>query len=188
MFHPDRRDRETISARGGLIALLDFEQLVETHQEMVFRTLARLTGEREGLEDMAQEAFLRLFRALPHFRGEAQVSTFLYRIIVNLVNDEFRDRQRARLTSPIDDAAARGLAHPGAGPAVLAERAQMQQAVDEALLGLAPADRTILTLHYQEGRSYEEIAAILDSPMGTVKTHLYRARERLKLMMKEWSR
>ncbi len=60
---------------------------------MVFRTLARLTGEREGLEDMAQEAFLRLFRALPHFRGEAQLSTFLYRIIVNVVNDEFRDRQ-----------------------------------------------------------------------------------------------
>jgi len=161
---------------------------------MVFRTLARLTGEREGLEDMAQEVFLRLFRALPHFRGDAQVSTFLYRIIVNVVNDEFRGRQRARMTSPLNDEAARGLAHSGAGPAVLAERAQMQKAVEEALLGLAPADRTILTLHYQEGRSYEEIAAILDSPMGTVKTHLYRARERLKNMMlklyseEEWSR
>jgi len=155
---------------------------------MVFRTLARLTGEREGLEDMAQEAFLRLFRALPHFRGEAQVSTFLYRIIVNVVNDEFRERQRARMTLPIDDEAARGLPHSSAGPAALAERAQMQQAVEAALQQLTPRDRTILTLHYQEGRSYEEIAAILDSPMGTVKTHLHRARERLKIMMKEWSR
>lgn len=155
---------------------------------MVFRTLARLTGDREGLEDMAQEAFLRLFRALPHFRGEAQVSTFLYRIIVNVVNDEFLDRKKARLTSSIDDDEARGLAHSGAGPAVLAERTQMQQAVEEALQQLTPSDRTILTLHYQEGRSYEEIAAILDSPMGTVKTHLYRARERLKIMMKEWTR
>ena len=155
---------------------------------MVFRTLARLTGEREGLEDMAQEAFLRLFRALPHFRGEAQVSTFLYRIIVNVVNDEFRDRQRARMASPIDDEAVRGLAHTSAGPAVLAERAQMQQAVEEALLRLAPADQTILTLRYQEGKSYGEIAAILDSPMGTVKTHLHRARERLKTKIKEWSR
>jgi RNA polymerase sigma factor (sigma-70 family) len=174
--------------------LYDFEQLVEMHEEMVFRTLARLTGEREGLEDMAQEAFLRLFRALPHFRGEAQVSTFLYRIIVNVVNDEFRDRKRARMISSIDDEEARGLAHASAGPAVLAERAQMQQAVEEALLRLAPADRIILTLHYQEGRSYDEIAAILDSPMGTVKTHLYRARERLKIVMlklyseKEWIR
>jgi RNA polymerase sigma-70 factor (ECF subfamily) len=168
--------------------LYDFEQLVERYEEMVFRTLARLTGEREGLEDMAQEAFLRLFRALPHFRGEAQISTFLYRIVVNVVNDEFRDRKKARLTSPIEGEEARGLAHAGAGPAVLAERAQMQEAVEEALRQLTPADRTILTLHYQEGRSYEEIAAILDSPMGTVKTHLYRARERLKIMMKEWIR
>jgi RNA polymerase sigma factor (sigma-70 family) len=170
------------------MSLYDFEQIVESHEEMVFRTLARLTGERDGLEDMAQEAFLRLFRALPHFRGDAQISTFLYRIIVNVVNDEFRDRKKARLTSPIDDEEARGLAHSGAGPAVLAERAQMQQAVDEALRQLTPADRTILTLHYQEGRRYEEIAAILDSPMGTVKTHLHRARERLKIMMKEWTR
>jgi len=168
--------------------LQDFEQLVERHQDMVFRMLARLTGEREGLEDMAQEAFLRLFRALPHFRGEAQLSTFLYRIVVNVVNDEFRDRKKARLTSSIDDDEARGLAHSAAGPAVLAERAQMQKAVEEALPQLPPSDRIILTLHYQEGRSYEEIAAILDSPMGTVKTHLYRARERLKLIMKEWTR
>jgi RNA polymerase sigma-70 factor (ECF subfamily) len=168
--------------------LQDFEQLVELYQEMVFRMLARLTGEREGLEDMAQETFLRLFRALPHFRGEAQLSTFLYRIVINVVNDEFRDRKKARLTSSIDDDEARELAHSGAGPAVLAERVQMQQAVEEALRQLSPSDRIILTLHYQEGRSYGEIAAILDSPMGTVKTHLYRARERLKLIMKEWTR
>jgi RNA polymerase sigma-70 factor (ECF subfamily) len=165
--------------------LYDFGQLVETHQEMVFRTLARLTGERNGLEDMAQEVFLRLFGALPHFRGEAQLTTFLYRIIVNVVNDEFRDRQKARLMSPIEDTEARAMSHSSASPAVLVERAQMQEAVDTALLQLTPRDRTILTLHYQEGRSYEEIAAILDLPMGTVKTHLYRARERLKHIMKE---
>ncbi len=166
----------------------DFERVVELHQAMVFRILARLTGERDGLEDMAQEVFLRLFRALPHFRGEAQLSTFLYRIAVNVVNDEFRNRKKARLTSPLEDDEARGLAHSAAGPAILAERAQMQEAVDAALLQLEPRDRAILTLHYQEGRSYEEIAAILDTPMGTVKTHLYRARERLKHMIKEWTR
>ena len=170
------------------MSLYDFEQIVEVHQEMVFRTLMRLTGGREGLEDMAQEVFLRLLRALPHFRGEAQLSTFLYRIIVNVVNDEFRDRKKARLTSSIDNVEARGLAQTSAGPAVLAERAQIQQAVEKALLQLTSADRIILTLHYQEGRSYEEIAAILDLPMGTVKTHLYRARERLKVTMKEWTR
>ncbi|HWE49212.1 MAG TPA: sigma-70 family RNA polymerase sigma factor [Bryobacteraceae bacterium] len=163
----------------------DFEQIVEKNQEMVFRTLARLTGERAGLEDMAQEVFLRLFGALPHFRGEAQLTTFLYRIIVNVANDEFSARQKARLTTPIQDREARWLAHSSASPAVLVERMQMQEAVDAALRRLTPRDRTILTLHYQEGRGYEEIAAILDLPMGTVKTHLHCARERLRNMMKE---
>ena len=170
------------------MGLHDFEQLIERHQDMVFRTLARLTGERDGLEDMAQEVFLRLFRALPHFRGESQISTFLYRIIVNVVNDEFSQRKKARLARPIDIKEERELVHGSAGPAILAERAQIQEAVETGLRQLSPRDRTILTLHYQEERSYEDIAAILDLPMGTVKTHLYRARERLRLMMKEWIR
>jgi RNA polymerase sigma-70 factor (ECF subfamily) len=165
----------------------DFTDLVERHQNMVFRTLARLTGDREGLEDLAQEVFLRLFRALPHFRKQAQVSTFLYRIIVNAVNDEFRRRQKARLASPIEDEE-RVLEHAAPGPLELLERTELEAAVDAALLRLSPDDRAILTLHYQEDRSYEEIAAILDAPLGTVKTRLYRARERLKGMMKEWTR
>jgi RNA polymerase sigma-70 factor (ECF subfamily) len=168
--------------------LHDFEQIVEQYQDMVFRTLARLTGERDGLEDMAQEVFLRLFKALPHFRGEAAVTTFLYRIIVNVVNDEFSERQKARMLSPIEDAVGRELVSSAAGAAVQVERAQMQDAVDAGLLALAPRDRAILTLHYQEGRSYEEIAAILDLKMGTVKTQLFRARERLRNTMKGWSR
>jgi RNA polymerase sigma-70 factor (ECF subfamily) len=154
---------------------------------MVFRTLARLTGDREGLEDLAQEVFLRLFRALPHFRKQAQVSTFLYRIMVNVVNDEFRRRQKARLASPIEDQEST-LAHHAPGPLALLEQSRMEEAVDEALLRLDSYDRAILTLHYQEDRSYEDIAAILSVPLGTVKTHLYRARERLKGMMKEWTR
>jgi RNA polymerase sigma-70 factor (ECF subfamily) len=186
LFHPQGEKRETISGKDGLTGLDDFAEVVEKHQTMVFRTLARLTGDREGLEDLAQEVFLRLFRALPHFRREAQIGTFLYRIIVNVVNDEFRRRQKARLATPIDEETG-ALSHPGPGPAELLEQSQLHEAVDAALLELNPRDRAILTLHYQEGRSYEEIAAILDEPIGTVKTHLYRARARLKVMMKEWT-
>jgi RNA polymerase sigma factor (sigma-70 family) len=163
--------------------LNDFAKLVEQHQAMVFRTLARLTGQREGVEDMAQEVFLRLFRALPQFRGEASVSTFLYRIVVNVVNDEFRSREKARLTVSIEDHELTSL---WADPEHALERDQLQRAVDDALLHMSAPDRTILILHYQEERSYEEIASILGLPMGTVKTHLYRARQRLKAMMGEW--
>ena len=186
MFHLQPAKGETILPEDGLTGLDDFAKLVERHQSMVFRTLARLTGARDGLEDLAQEVFLRLFRAMPHFRKEAQVSTFLYRIIVNVVNDEFRRRQQSRLGSPIEDEA-HALEHPAPDPAQLLERNQVQEAVDAALSRLNPRDRGILTLHYQEGRSYEEIAAILAVPIGTLKTHLYRARERLKIMMKEWT-
>jgi RNA polymerase sigma-70 factor (ECF subfamily) len=165
--------------------LEDFAELIAQHETMVFRTLARLTGERERLEDLAQEVFLRLFRALPHFRGSAKLSTFIYRIVVNVVNDEFRRRQETRRMAPIDEET-REFAHPAPGPEDLLERSQFQEALDSAVGQLPLRDRTILALHYQEGRSYEEIAAILQLPMGTVKTHLYRARERLKTAMGEW--
>jgi RNA polymerase sigma factor (sigma-70 family) len=72
-----------------------------------------------------------------------------------------------------------------AGSAQLIEQAQMREGVEAALQELSPRDRAILTLHYQEERRHEEIAAILGQPMGTVKTNLYRARERLKVIMKE---
>ena len=70
-----------------------FEQIVRDHQSLVFRTLLRLTGP-EHLEDLAQDVFLRLFRALPNFRGEAQITTFLYRIAVNVAQNEWKRRQR----------------------------------------------------------------------------------------------
>ena len=163
----------------------DFSAIIEQHQEMVFRTLARLTGEREGLEDLAQEVFLRLHRALPHFRNRAKVTTFIYRIVVNVVNDEWRGRQQARRMVGIDEET-QVLVHPGAGPDELIEQRDFQAALAHAMQQLPLRDRAILALHYQEGRKYEEIASILDLPLGTVKTHLFRARERLKGMMGDW--
>jgi hypothetical protein len=67
-----------------------FAALVEEHAPMVFRTLLRLLGMREGLDDLAQDCFLRLYRALPAFRGQAMISTYLYRIVVNVAQDELR--------------------------------------------------------------------------------------------------
>lgn len=163
----------------------EFEELIKCHETMVFRTLARLTGERDGLEDMAQEVFLRLFRALPHFQKRSRLTTFLYRIVVNVVNDEWRRRGQTRRMVPIDEAA-RTLVYPAPGPEDLLEQSRFQAALERALIELPLHDRTILTLHYQEGRRYGEIAAILELPMGTVKTHLHRARERLKTAMAEW--
>lgn len=184
-FRPRRPEGETIVPGGSLTGLDDFSALVEEQQAMVFRLLARLTGEREELEDMAQEVFLRLFRALPHFERRAKLATYVYRIVVNVVNDEFRRRAGARRTHSIDQEACE-LPNPAPGPADLLEQSRFHEALDAALGRMKFEDRTILALHYQEGRSYEEIAAILKEPMGTVKTHLFRARERLKAQLAEW--
>ena len=73
-----------------------FERLVREHQEMVFRTLFRLVGSREHLDDLAQEVFLRLLRAWPQFRGEALLTTYLYRIAVNVAQDEWKRRKKER--------------------------------------------------------------------------------------------
>jgi len=74
---------------------LSFEQVVRENQTMVFRTLYRLTGSREHIEDLAQEVFLRLYKALPNFRGESLVTTYLYRIVVNVAQNEWKRRKRS---------------------------------------------------------------------------------------------
>ncbi len=165
-----------------------FAELVQKHQGLVLRTLARLLGDADEVEDLAQEVFLRLFRSLPHFRGEAKLSTFLYRIIANVAKDELRRRKHARWTVSIDDEEAGwedSLPHPAPGPGEVLEGGRFFASLHNALGQLSLRDRTILTLYFQEECSYQEIGEILDLPMGTVKTHLHRARQKLKAAMRE---
>src|SRR5580698_9916044 len=161
---------------------------------MVFSTLMRLTGSREHVEDLAQEVFLRLYRALPAFRGEALLSTYLYRIVVNVAQDEWKRRRRVErplvsISATISISAAGDedaptwedkLEHPGLdAEEQLAER-QFQQLVEEQLQLLSDVERTVLVLYHQEERSYEQIAEALQLPIGTVRTHLHRGRKKLR--------
>jgi RNA polymerase sigma-70 factor (ECF subfamily) len=153
---------------------------------MVFRTLARLTGEAD-VEDLAQEVFLRFFRSLSRFRGQAKASTFLYRIAVNVVNDEWRRRERERRAVSLDDHAAgweNRLPGRTPDPGEALDRAQVAALIDQAFQALSLRERMALTLYYQERRSYQEIASILEAPCGTVKALLYRGREKLKLTVR----
>lgn len=159
---------------------------------MVFRTLARLTGRADGIEDLAQEVFLRLYRALPSFRGEALVSTYLYRITVNVAQDEWKRRRREdRRTVSLSEE--RGgseggstwtwedrLEHPGAGALAQLQTQELQDRVEAHLMQLSDIERTVLVLYHQEERSYQQIAEALGLPLGTVRTHLHRGRKKLK--------
>jgi len=168
-----------------------FEQVVRDHQQMVFRTLARLTGRNDNVDDLAQDVFLRLFRALPSFRGEALVSTYLYRITVNVAQDEWKrrqkiDRRHISLSEKRGDGEGSSwtyedrLEHTGANALEQMEQDEFQQLVDGQLMQLGQMERAAIVLYHQEERTYEQIAATLGLPVGTVRTHLHRGRRKLK--------
>ena len=149
---------------------------------MVFRTLLRMTGDREQLEDLAQEVFLRLYRSLPNFRGESLVTTYLYRITVNVAQDAWKRRRAAQplvsISEEESDWEAR-LAHPGRNAEQLLEDREFAHALEEHLLRLKHVERAVLVLYHQEEQTYAQIALTLGLPIGTVRTHLHRARAKL---------
>ncbi|MGD0797502.1 MAG: sigma-70 family RNA polymerase sigma factor [Acidobacteriaceae bacterium] len=160
-----------------------FEELVREHQAMVFRTLLRLTGSREHLDDLAQEVFLRLYRALPSFRGEALVTTYLYRIAVNVAQDEWKRRRRDTQAVSISDETSgweERLEHPGRNAQELLEEREFEGLVEAQLQRLSGVERAALVLYHQEERTYEQIALALGLPIGTVRTHLHRGRRKLR--------
>ena len=161
-----------------------FEQLVRDHQDMVFRTLLRLTGCREHIDDLAQDVFLRLYRALPTFRGESLIATYLYRIVINVAQDEWKRRRRdVRSHVSLSDEISRWedrLPHPGRNAEQQMEQHEFQLSVEEHLQRLSQIERTILVLYHQEERTYEQIAHILSLPIGPVRTHLHRGRKKLR--------
>jgi len=183
--------------RADLTSPQAFESLVREHQSMVFRTLSRMTGAGAHVEDLAQEVFLRLYRALPEFRGDSALTTYLYRIVVNVAQDEWKRRRRDRefvAAAPVastDDEAAEWLENmPGdtlrghaRNPEQLLSDAQLQEAVDNALLSLSEPERAVLVLYHQEDCSYEAISAALDMPINTVRTHLHRGRKRMTALI-----
>jgi len=162
---------------------------VRDHQAMVFRTLLRLTGSREHVDDLAQDVFLRLYRALPSFRGEALITTYLYRIAVNVAQDEWKRRRREdRSHISLSDETSNWedrLEHPDRNAEQQIEEREFQQLVEEQLKLLSQIERTVLVLYHQEERTYEQIAHVLSLPIGTVRTHLHRGRKKLREAIQE---
>jgi RNA polymerase sigma factor (sigma-70 family) len=165
-----------------------FAAMVEEHQTMVFCTLARLVGRRDRLEDLAQDVFLRLWRGLAHFRGEAHVRTYLYRIVLNVAQEEWKRRRRQQVEVSLSDPVTRWEERlTTASPNVtdLLTMAALKEEVEAALLTLNESERAALVLFHQENRTYQEVAQILGLPLNTVRTHLHRGRERLRRVVRE---
>ena len=167
-----------------------FGTLVERYQQQVFNLALRMVGSRADAEDLAQEAFIRAWRALPSFHQSAQFSTWLYRLTSNICIDFLRSRGRkptVSLTVEGDDEESEELdvADERYDPEENFQRAELQRAVQRGLNTLPEEFRTILILRELEGLSYAEIGEMLHLEEGTVKSRLFRARSRLCEFLKQ---
>jgi RNA polymerase sigma-70 factor (ECF subfamily) len=159
-----------------------FAELVGRYRTRVFGLILRTVGDRSRAEDLAQDVFLRVHRGLPYFRGQARLSTWIYRIVVNLC---LQEKQRpVRIEVPADEAgddehAPRQLATTDRAFAGIELRDQLSK----ALAQLPPNYRLLIAAHYLEGVQYEDLAEALDLPLGTIKTQLHRARQQLRKLL-----
>jgi RNA polymerase sigma-70 factor, ECF subfamily len=165
------------TAEGELSA---FELLVDRHRPIVVRVAARIVGSADA-EDVSQDAFLRAFHRLAHFRGDAPFRSWLLRITHNAALDHLARRRADPVDPDALEQAEQGGARQPADQLELRERIERLQ---RKLRGLAPNHRAVLVLRDAEGLSYEEIAAITDTPLGSVKGRLHRAREEFIEMLR----
>jgi len=161
-----------------------FEDLVRIHQHRVFGVALRMLGSRAEAEDIAQEVFLRVHRAMRDFRGEARLSTWLYGIASNLCLNRLASSERKRMR--YDDDAVMLAPSDAVDATATLERGELEVALRQAIAELPDERRIVIVLRDVEGLSYDEIAQALDLEPGTVRSRLHRARLDLKSKMERF--
>jgi RNA polymerase sigma-70 factor (ECF subfamily) len=170
-----------------------FERLVVKYQRRIERLIGRMVRDVDLVPDIAQETFIRAYRAIPQFRGESQFYTWLYRIAVNTAKKALVGLKRdpivtesARASREDDDETSRvenELTDGETPEAVLASK-EIAAAVNAAIEALSEDLRQAITLREIEGLSYEEIADLMNCPIGTVRSRIFRAREAIALRLR----
>lgn len=155
-----------------------FEALVERHRPVVFRVAARIVGDDEA-DDVAQDAFLRAFHRLSQFRGDAPFRSWLLRIAHNAALNTLERRRSVPLDEPEEDRPPEPGTDRPRTPADELELTERRQRLQVKLQLMQPTHRAVLVLRDLEGLSYEEIASVTESPLGSVKGRLHRARKEL---------
>lgn len=167
-----------------------FDLLVLKYQHKLFGLISRYVYDADEVQDVAQEAFIKAYKALPNFRGDSQFYTWLYRIAVNTAKNHLVSRSRRPPSSDVDVADAEYYD----GGAALREQetpesalfgAELKQVVETAIGDLPDDLKTAVTLREFDGLSYEDIAEIMDCPVGTVRSRIFRAREAIDQKVRE---
>jgi len=158
-----------------------FAALVAKHQLFVYNLALRTLSDEREAEDAAQEACVRAWLALPNFRGKAQFRTWLYRIVTNLCCNRLPRLRRELLALNETEAVSMPDDAPSsANPAAELEAEERRAFLHRQIDALPRSYRLLITLRYQQELSYEEIAAVVSLPLGTVKTGLHRAKAQLR--------
>ena len=186
--HPVRSDDRLLVERCQAGDLSAFEPLVEKYRQRVWRLAYNVLRDREEAWDVAQDAFIRAYQALPSFRGQSAFYTWLFRIVMNLAADRARQRAargRAFGTERVpEEDWERLMTDQDASPDSSAAQTEDRERIAKALDTLSDDHRTIIMLSDVEGLAYREIAEVLDIPIGTVMSRLHNARKRLRGALK----
>ena len=177
-------------ARGGREAA--YRELVRRYERPVFSLLYRMVRDRELAEDLAQETFVKALNAIDSYRPEFKFSSWIFKIANNAAIDHLRRRELDTLsldgsphaeTPEAMQATALQIGARQESPLDAVEARELGGAIEAAIGRLRPEYRSCILLRHVEGRAYEEIAEILDLPLGTVKTYIHRARNELRLAL-----
>lgn len=181
----DLPDRDLV-ARCQRNEIRAFDELVGRHQDRIYTAVARFCGNAEDAADIVQRAFINAFRKIQEFKGDAAFSTWIYRIAFNQAISFRRENKRAPVSIYSKDD--EKVVEPAVdlNPTEKLEGEETQKKVQQALEQLEEGDRQIILLKDLQGHSYDEIAAIMQVPKGTVRSRLHRARLELKSRLKSY--
>jgi len=180
-----------------------FDEIVLRYKQKIFQYILRMVGNSEEAEDLTQEVFVKTYLSLSAFRSQASLNTWIYRIAGNLCIDAHRKKARkeAAMGGPAvslddsysDDADGRDDSRPGRDlpdarqePFSMLARRELDDQIQGALAKLPEKMRSVVVLHDIEGLAYEEVAAIVDCPLGTVKSRLFNARIQLRDLLTDY--
>ena len=166
-----------------------FDLLVLKYQQKILKLVMRYVRDPTEALDVSQEAFVKAYRALPGFRGESAFYTWLYRIAINTAKNYLVALQRKPVEYDLDahapeDAERHAHLRDEETPEGLAMQEQLREGVEQAIAALPEELRTAIMLREIEGLSYEEIAAAMDCPVGTVRSRIFRAREAIDVAIR----
>ncbi len=172
-----------------------FEELVKRYQKRVYALLYQLAPEWKDLNDLSQEAFIRVYRGLPSLRNPRTFRSWLNQIVLNLFYDELRKRPRTIRTVSIDQSLedeygetdyARDIRDEALRPDEVTSNNELSEIIQAAMQQLPEQFRTAIVLRELQGLQYEEIAELLGCALGTVKSRIWRARERLQVLLQPY--